>query len=150
MLNYTKMKSAVKWKHVLLAGLIAAGPQQALSQSNVFAPGWTMDAEASTLRFQSVKSETKVESSTFGTYTGTITEDGLATVRILMDSVDTNVDLRNVRPGRPAAGRGWIGMTPRGAFQTADITVTPLLPAWLFLLLASLLIVGAWLREGRR
>ncbi|WP_165611825.1 OmpA family protein [Cognatiyoonia koreensis] len=56
-----------------------------------------MNAEASTLRFQSVKNETKVESSTFGSYAGTIDENGVATVRILMDSVDTNVDLRNVR-----------------------------------------------------
>jgi outer membrane protein OmpA-like peptidoglycan-associated protein len=56
-----------------------------------------MNTAASALRFQSVKNETKVESSTFGTYTGTIDENGLATIRILMDSVDTKVDLRNVR-----------------------------------------------------
>ncbi len=59
-------------------------------------------------------------------------------------------DLRLVREGRPAAGRGWIGLTPRNAYQTVDLRVMPLLPAWLFLLLASLLAVGAWLREGRR
>ena len=59
-------------------------------------------------------------------------------------------DLRRVREGRPAAGRGWIGITPREAYLTADVTVTPVLPAWAFLLLASLLAVGAWLREGRR
>lgn len=59
-------------------------------------------------------------------------------------------DLREVRPGRPAAGRGWIGMTPREAYLTADITISPLLPAWAFLLLAAGLIVGGWLREGRR
>lgn len=59
-------------------------------------------------------------------------------------------DLRDVREGRPAAGNGWIGITPRGAFRTADISVTPLLPAWAFLLLASALILGGWLREGRR
>jgi hypothetical protein len=58
--------------------------------------------------------------------------------------------LRDVRAGRPAAGRGWMGLTPRDAYQTADITITPLLPAWAFLLLSSLLIIGAWLREGRR
>ena len=60
------------------------------------------------------------------------------------------VDIRAVRAGRPATGRGWIGITPRGAFQTADIKITPLVPAWLFLLLAALLSVAAWLREGRR
>jgi outer membrane protein OmpA-like peptidoglycan-associated protein len=85
------------WKHIFMAGVMAIGPQSALSQESIFAPGWTMNAEASTLRFQSVKNETKVESSTFGSYAGTIDENGLATVRILMESVDTNVDLRNVR-----------------------------------------------------
>jgi len=59
-------------------------------------------------------------------------------------------DLREVREGRPAAGRGWIGITPRGAYRTADLTVVPLLPAWAYLLLAALLVLGGWLREGRR
>ena len=63
---------------------------------------------------------------------------------------DGDLDIRTVREGRPAAGRGWIGITPRGAYRTAEISITPLLPAWAWLLLASLLIVGAWLREGRR
>ena len=58
--------------------------------------------------------------------------------------------LRDVRAGRPALGRGWIGITPRDAYRTADVSVTPLLPAWAALLLAGLLIVGAWIREGRR
>ncbi|MFO8127556.1 MAG: hypothetical protein R6T97_13955, partial [Yoonia sp.] len=61
-----------------------------------------------------------------------------------------DIDIRTVREGRPAAGRGWIGITPRDAFRTAEININPLLPAWAFLLLASLLMVGAWLREGRR
>ena len=59
-------------------------------------------------------------------------------------------DIRAVREGRPAAGRGWIGITPREAYVTADVSVAPVLPAWAFLLLASLLAIGAWLREGRR
>jgi hypothetical protein len=58
--------------------------------------------------------------------------------------------LRDVRSGRVAFGRGWIGITPRDAYRTTDVTVTPLLPAWLALLLAGLLVIGAWLREGRR
>ncbi|SFG99103.1 hypothetical protein SAMN04488020_105241 [Palleronia marisminoris] len=58
--------------------------------------------------------------------------------------------LRQVREGRPAAGRGWIGITPRGAYLTADVTAVPLLPAWLWLLIAGALAIGAWLREGRR
>ncbi|MFD1911564.1 hypothetical protein [Halodurantibacterium flavum] len=59
-------------------------------------------------------------------------------------------DLRLVREGRPATGRGWIGLTPRDAYVTTDVSVAAILPAWAFLLLAAGLIVGAWLREGRR
>ena len=58
--------------------------------------------------------------------------------------------IRNVRAGRPAAGRNWIGLTPRDAFEVRDVQLTPLMPGWLVLLLSALLIVGAWLREGRR
>ena len=58
--------------------------------------------------------------------------------------------IRDVREGRPATGRGWIGLTPRGAYETRDVRQTPLLPGWLVLLLASALIAAAWLREGRR
>lgn len=58
--------------------------------------------------------------------------------------------VRDVRPGRPASGRGWIGLTPRDAFETQDVRQIPLLPEWLVLLVASALILGGWLREGRR
>ena len=58
--------------------------------------------------------------------------------------------IRAVGEGRPAAGRGWLGITPREAFETLDVSQTPMLPGWLVLLLASGLILGAWLREGRR
>lgn len=59
-------------------------------------------------------------------------------------------DVRTVREGRPAAGRGWIAITPREAYMTADLRIFPLLPAWAWLTLAAALIIGAWLREGRR
>lgn len=68
----------------------------------------------------------------------------------ILNTADGDFAVRSVRAGRPAAGRGWIGITPREAFQTADVTINPFLPAWAFLLLAALLTVGAWLREGRR
>ncbi|MEM6312418.1 MAG: hypothetical protein AAF754_20540, partial [Pseudomonadota bacterium] len=58
--------------------------------------------------------------------------------------------LRSVRPGRPALGRGWIGLTPRGAYETRAVMQLPLMPAWLVLLLASALVIAGWLREGRR
>jgi len=58
-------------------------------------------------------------------------------------------DIRTVGAGRPAAGRGWIGLTARNAYLTTGVSVTPLIPGWLFLLLAAMLSVTAWLREGR-
>jgi hypothetical protein len=58
-------------------------------------------------------------------------------------------DLRQVRAGRPAAGRNWVGITPREAYVTTDVRVMPILPAWALLALAALFSVAAWLIEGR-
>ena len=87
-------------------------------------------------------------------------EQTLATADLLAPSVaplqggmmrlqDGVPSLRMVREGRPAAGRGWIGLTPRAAYVTQDLKVSPLLPSWLMLLLVALLSLAAWLREGR-
>lgn len=62
---------------------------------------------------------------------------------------DGALDVRQVREGRPAVGRGWIGITPRGAYQTANVSVAPLLPGWAWLELVAALTIGAWLWEGR-
>ena len=59
-------------------------------------------------------------------------------------------DLRAIRAGRTAFGRGWIGITPRGAYETVGLRVTPALPSWAWLILAALTAIGAWLIEGRR
>ena len=59
-------------------------------------------------------------------------------------------DLRRVAEGRNAAGRGWIGLTTRAAYLTTDVTLTPLIAPWLFMLLALATSLAAWLREGRR
>ena len=64
---------------------------------NPFENGWILDAEASDLRFMSVKKGQVAETNSFATLSGLITEDGKAQIRILMDSVDTKIDLRNVR-----------------------------------------------------
>ena len=66
---------------------------------------------------------------------------------ILEDGVPS---IRTVREGRPAAGRGWIGITPRNAYETLDVRQMSLLPPWLVLVLAAGFIVAGWLREGRR
>lgn len=59
-------------------------------------------------------------------------------------------DLRRVAEGRQAAGRGWLGITPRGAYVTTDLRLSALFPAWLWLLLGAGLILAGWLREARR
>ncbi|WP_303704416.1 hypothetical protein [Celeribacter baekdonensis] len=58
--------------------------------------------------------------------------------------------IRTVAEGRVAAGRGWIGVTPRAAFVTQSTRLTPLFPGWLWLVILAGLTVWAWLREGRR
>ena len=68
-------------------------------------------------------------------------------VRALENGLPT---IREVRAGRPAAGRGWIGITPRGAFETTGVRQMALLPPWLVLLLVAGFITAGWLREGRR
>lgn len=79
----------------VVALALAACP--VLAQDAPFAPGWTVDPAGSTLRFQSVKNGDKVEVSSFATFSGAIAPDGTAEIRIAMDSVDTGIDLRNVR-----------------------------------------------------
>ena len=61
-------------------------------------------------------------------------EETIATAEVMQPAIDAMRGgaprledgmprLRDVRPGRPAAGRGWIGITPRGAYRTADAAV---------------------------
>lgn len=63
---------------------------------------------------------------------------------------DGPFDLRAVQAGRTAAGRGWLGITPRGAYATEGIRAAPLLPAWVWLAIAAALMLAAWVWEGRR
>ncbi len=82
---------------------------------------------------------------------GALMEEPAAVLRGgVMRLEDGMPDIRSVSEGRNASGRGWIGVTPRAAYLTTDITVTPLLPAWLFLLLAAGLMLAGWIREGRQ
>ncbi|KPQ07415.1 MAG: putative membrane protein [Rhodobacteraceae bacterium HLUCCA12] len=59
-------------------------------------------------------------------------------------------DLRTVASGRQAAGRGWLGIVPRGAYVTTDLRLGAALPPWAWLLLGAGLILAGWLREARR
>jgi len=69
----------------------------AVAQDSPFAGGWVLTPSASTLGFQSVKNDTVVEQSGFATLGGTISDTGAAQVRVVLDSIDTKIDLRNVR-----------------------------------------------------
>ena len=59
-------------------------------------------------------------------------------------------DIRRVSEGRTAHGRGWLGLSTREAYVTTDVTVTPFISAWIFLLIAVGLMLAGWLREGRQ
>ncbi len=58
-------------------------------------------------------------------------------------------DVRLVREGRVADGRGWIGLADREAYQLRDIRQVDLAPGWLTLFLAAGLVFAAWRVEGR-
>lgn len=68
-----------------------------LSAANPFEPGWKLESEGSALRVTSVKKGSVIETSRFATYSGQIDAQGHAEVKVLLDSIDTQVDLRNVR-----------------------------------------------------
>jgi outer membrane protein OmpA-like peptidoglycan-associated protein len=89
------MSALASLRAALIAIALAAMP--AFAQDAPFAPGWTVDPAGSALRFQSVKNGDKVEVSSFATFSGSIAPDGTAEIRVAMDSVDTGIDLRNVR-----------------------------------------------------
>lgn len=60
-------------------------------------------------------------------------------------------NIRTLRPRRVAEGRGWLGITPRGAYETRDTVLRALLPGWLWLLIAATCAISAWMWEaGRR
>ena len=57
--------------------------------------------------------------------------------------------IRRIREGRSADGRGWVGLWRREAYTVRDVSLSPLAPAWIVMLMAGALLVGAWRVEGR-
>lgn len=80
---------------VLVLASLAAGA--GWGQATVFGAGWTLDGAASSISFQSVKEQSTIETSTFAAISGGIDPGGTASVEVLLDSIDTGIDLRNVR-----------------------------------------------------
>ena len=56
--------------------------------------------------------------------------------------------IRSVRPGRRAAGQGWIGLIANGDYVVTGIRQIPLMPGLVILLLALGATAAAWRREG--
>lgn len=81
----------------MLGAALAIALSALAAQANPFAGGWRLSPEASSLTFQSIKNNTKIEQSGFATLSGGIDERGEAVVEVALDSVDTKIDLRNVR-----------------------------------------------------
>jgi len=73
------------------AGLLLGGVAAAEAQN------WTLDPGASKLTYQSVKKNTIVETNSIRNISGSLTASGEGKVVFDLDSVDTGVDLRNVR-----------------------------------------------------
>lgn len=66
------------------------------------------------------------------------------------DAARLNVpSLRLLGPHAVAAGPGWIGLRRHGAHVVTGLQAQRLLPGWLVLPLALLLLLLAWRREGR-
>jgi hypothetical protein len=56
--------------------------------------------------------------------------------------------LRSVAPGSTAAGRGWFGITQRGAYRVTSVDSEALLPPWLALVIVLGTLLFAWRRES--
>ena len=87
--------------HTLLLCMALLRPEVAMAQTDPFATGWLLQPDDSRFLFQSVKQTGKgdmvLELSSFAKFAGGIDESGAATLRVFLDSVDTKIDLRNVR-----------------------------------------------------
>ncbi len=73
------------------------GTPGAASETNPFKNGWLLDTDLSELRFISLKKGTIAETNRFTQLSGEIDETGHAVVRVTLNSVETYIDIRNVR-----------------------------------------------------
>lgn len=93
----TPMRFSSVTLKMLAPATLAAGLNFACAQALAADPAWLLDPSASVLTYQSVKKNTVVETNTIRNISGRIEPDGSAKVEFDLDSVDTGVDLRNVR-----------------------------------------------------
>ncbi|MEL6694145.1 MAG: OmpA family protein [Pseudomonadota bacterium] len=84
-------------KSVALSALFFAQVGLSAHAQSPFEGGWTLSESGSNLHFISVKKGSVMESSSFATFGGAIDPSGAASFEVSLDSIDTSVDLRNVR-----------------------------------------------------
>jgi len=75
--------------------------------------------------------------------------DGSGGGVIELDAVP-NPDIRITRVGRVSVGAEWVGLHDRQAYVATSVRQMPLIPVWLYMLMAAALAVLAWWVEGRR
>mgnify|MGYP000111969054 CR=1 FL=1 len=85
------------FKSVYLLFLIPFLAISAPASANPFEGGWQLDRQESSIGFLSVKKGTIAEYSGFASFSGQIDPAGQAEISVALDSVDTKIDLRNVR-----------------------------------------------------
>lgn len=69
----------------------------AWADTNPFANGWVLDEDASELRFITLKRGNIAETNRFSEFSGEIDPAGNATLRVTLNSVQTYIDIRDVR-----------------------------------------------------
>ena len=90
------MKTALAAPSIALALLVTAcGPSQ--TDATLTDDAWTVDSDASQVNYASIKAGDVVEMNSFESVSGTVDEDGSATVEIDLASVSTGVDIRDER-----------------------------------------------------
>jgi len=85
------------WVCVVFACLPTISTPARATEANPFQNGWTLNVANSEFRFISVKKGNIAESHNFTQLSGRIQEDGEAVLSIVLNSVETYVDIRNVR-----------------------------------------------------
>lgn len=95
----SNMSATILWRTLVMGVAITMliGTTQAFAQIRPFESGWTLTPDASSISFESLKNVTEREISSFAEISGQIDRSGKTTMVVVLDSVDTQIDLRDVR-----------------------------------------------------
>lgn len=88
------VKKMTRFIALTLVGLLTALPA---AHASPFGAGWGLAPEASSLTFTSTKDDHFTETSSFATLSGGIDADGAARLSVVLDSVDTGIEIRDAR-----------------------------------------------------